>query len=150
MNIEQRCQDLERRFDLCISVKTLRLIYDKHHVKMKKVMKKKPSTPFHLIEKRKTEARLLKYALEYLDEKNIKLYFLDECSFSARAYKKDTWSNVHKNVEIDFQRSPPYVSLSAIIDCSGVVNYSLIQKAHKEADHWRFLRTFRQDLGHGS
>lgn len=117
-------------------------------MKPKRVMTKEPVTPPHLMEKRRKEVRVLKYDLEYLDEKNIKIYYLDEASFTCKDYHKLCWSNKHKNVFIDYQRIPKAVSCSIIIDKDGIVIKNMKVGAFKKHDHWEFLQEFRQILGH--
>jgi hypothetical protein len=131
LSLEQRCADIKDKFQLTICVKTLRLIYDLHRVKMKKIMTITPKHPPHLEQKRIRERRKLKYDLEYLAAKKIKLYFLDEATFTSRGYNKYGWSNVGENVLIDFNRAPPYVSCAAIISQEGLYQRSIIDKAFK-------------------
>jgi hypothetical protein len=148
LSMEERCADVNWRFKIDISLRTLKLVYTAQKVKVKKVMLKAPVTPLHLMDKRRAEMRELKYNLEYLDEKKIKIYYMDEASFTAKDYGKYAWSNQRKNVQIDFQRSPKAVSVSAIVDETGLVKFQMRIGAMKKEDHWRLLRTFRSDLGH--
>jgi hypothetical protein len=115
---------------------------------MKKVMKKIPETPPHLVEKRKKEARELKYALENCHYHKIPIYYLDEASFSSRSFNKQCWSNIGKNVQVHFQYAPKAVSCVALINEKGIDWMNVKTGAFKKEDHWELLRGWRKKLGH--
>jgi hypothetical protein len=148
LSLEQRCADIKWRFHINLSVKTLRIIYDDHGISLKKVQTKTPETPSHLMDKRKKEWRELRYDLEYIYEKHIKLYWLDEATFTCKDYLKHAWSNKGKNILVDFQRTPKAVSCSIIMDEEGIVAKNFKIGAFKKEDHWSFLESFREGLAH--
>jgi hypothetical protein len=115
---------------------------------MKKVTKKIPETPPHLVEKRLREYRGLKYALEHCYYHSIPIYYLDEASFSSRSFNKNCWSNIGKNVQVNFQYAPKAVSCVACINEEGITIMNVKTGAFKKEDHWELLRQFRQKLGH--
>jgi hypothetical protein len=98
----QRCADIYHRYEITLSVKTLRDIYTEHRVKVKRVMTKTPATPPHLMEKRLAEKRKLKYDIEHCAHFEIPIYYLDEATFTTKDYSKYCWSNVGQNILIDF------------------------------------------------
>jgi hypothetical protein len=122
-------------------VKTLKDIYKAHYVKQKRVMTKAPATPPHLMLKREAELRKLKYDVEHCCHFELPIYYLDEASFTTKDYSKYSWSNVGQNILIDFQRAPPAVSCSAIINEKGLVNRYIRTGAIKTDDHHTLLRT---------
>jgi hypothetical protein len=69
---------------------------------VKKVCKKKPVTPSHLMARRMKEKRELRYSLEYIHEKQIRLLYLDEAVFTARNFPDRCWSQVGQNIQVDF------------------------------------------------
>jgi hypothetical protein len=148
LSLEQRCADIKNKMKIGISVKTLTKIYDLHRVRVKKVMTKNPETKPHLMEKRLKEMRALKYSLEYVAEKVIPLYYLDEATFTAKGYCKQAWSGPGKNILVDFQRAPKAVSCSIIIDETGLHRINMKTGAFVKEDHWAFLTDFRKQLGH--
>jgi hypothetical protein len=146
--MEQRCSDILRRFRIKVSVDELRHIYKMRKIKLKVIGIEKPKQSWKLEQKREAELRALKYDLEYIFEKKIPLYFLDEATFSARDYKKKAWSNLNENVKIDFYRAPASIGATAIINKEGVQIYDTVVKGVKMDDHWSLLFHFRQQLGH--
>ena len=62
-------------------------------VNHKKVRLKPPVSQEHLRPKRDKEVRNLRMGYEYVREKRLKIYYQDECSFSAKNFKDTAWSN---------------------------------------------------------
>jgi hypothetical protein len=52
------------------------------------------------------------------------------------------------NIEVDFQRAPPCVAVSGIMDETGLVMTIIRTKSIKKVDHLQFLKDFRKKLGH--
>ena len=66
----------------------LKGIYKTLRAKMKKIKLKSPPPRPHLRTRRDTEVRNLKFGFQYVRAKKIPLYFLDECCFSSKHFKK--------------------------------------------------------------
>jgi hypothetical protein len=90
----------------------------------------------------------LRYSLEYLHEKDIPIYYIDEASFSARNYQNHCWSNKGQNIKVDFAYIPKFVSCCVAMNEYGILSKVVKRGGILKEDYWAFLYQMRADLGH--
>ena len=89
-------------------------------IRRKKVTLLPPKSPSHLLAKRQREKDALKEGMEYIQRKKLKLYWHDEASFSAKDFKKLSWSRPKENITVDFQRAPKNEAVSGLMGEGGL------------------------------
>ena len=148
LSIAERCGDLKRRDGIDLKPYELRKVYRDLGVNKKKVRLKAPRSPAHLTTRRMNETINLKYGIEYVVHKEIPLYFMDECSFTSKDFFKYSWSNAHKNVLVDFQRAPPNIAVSGVMDEHGMILHIIRKKSIRQWDHEFLIKELRKKVGH--
>ena len=148
LSLGQRCSELKRRFGLDLKPHQLRSIYRQESVKRKKVETKPPRPQAHLEKKRAKERRDLKKAMEECFRKKIPIYWHDECVFKSKDFKRLAFSRPKENVLVDFQRAPPALAVSGIMNETGLCFFLTKKKSIHEDDHVDVIYKFRRSLGH--